>query len=276
MPTAKPTSKQTVTPKLSAPVLDVAGQPLRTVNLAPELFAVTANPALVSEVLVSAQANQRHPIADTLHRGEVRGGGRKPWRQKGTGRARQGSTRSPHWRHGGVAFGPTSARNFSRKINVKAHRAVVRMLLSALATDGHIRAVDGLGGNTLPTTKAAATFLNAVAGTARRPLLLTATADRQLLKSARNLGGVLVRSLERLGVLDLALTDQLILDVAALEPLVDRYAIKKLEAGSSKLEKAEIATGPNLQTPASSVGESTKPAVKRSKKKTATAGVSRE
>jgi large subunit ribosomal protein L4 len=226
----------------------MVGNELRTMELAASLFAVPANASLISEVLVSALANRRHPIADTKTRGEVRGGGRKPWRQKGTGRARQGSTRAPHWRHGGVVFGPTSERNFTRKINRRARRAVMAMLLSDLVRARQLRLVDALNGTTVTSTKRLATFLNGSAGSARRPLLLTGQSDPGLLRAARNLPRVAVRSLDRLGLVDLATTDQMFLDPSALEPLTTKYGVK--QGAASHRSSAEPTPLPTPEPPA--------------------------
>ena len=214
---------------LTAPVLSIEGTEKSTVALNASVFGVETNESLVSEVIVSAQSNRRHAIANALTRGEIRGGGRKPWKQKGTGRARAGSTRSPIWRHGGVVFGPSKERNFTRKINQKARYAVVRMLLSTLVATNAVRVVEYLNGASVSTTKKAAALLNSIAGEAKKPMLVTATTDAALLKSFRNLPGVMVRSLERLGLLDLVATDLLILDSKALEAVGARYATAKRE-----------------------------------------------
>ena len=223
---------------LTAPVLSIEGTETSKATLSEGVFGVELNPTLMSEVIVSAQANQRHSIANALSRGEVRGGGRKPWKQKGTGKARAGSTRSPIWRHGGVAFGPSKERNFSRKINQKARYAVVRMLLSTLAANDAVRIIDGLQGSSLTTTKKAAVFMNTVANDARRPMLVTANADSELLKSCRNLQSVMIRSMERIGLLELAMTDLIILDSKALEALTNRYASSK--SAKETVEATEV------------------------------------
>jgi len=206
--------------KLSIHGLD--GVETSTTTLDERVFGVAVNPALVSEVTVSSEANRRHPVAHTLTRGNVRGGGRKPWRQKGTGRARAGSTRSPIWRHGGTAFGPLNDRNFFRKINRKARIAAMRMILSALVEDQNVYLIDALKSEKLATTKQAATLLNTAAPKAVRPMLLTASADATILRAGRNLNGLMIRSLERLGFLDLMRADRLILDTAALTALTAR------------------------------------------------------
>lgn len=113
-----------------APRYNHEGEKVGEVELEPKLFAVEPNVRLLHQAVFVQQANARQPIAHTKTRGEVRGGGKKPWRQKGTGRARHGSIRSPLWRGGGVTFGPRSERNFSRRLPLKARRKALCMALS--------------------------------------------------------------------------------------------------------------------------------------------------
>src|SRR3990167_4153940 len=114
------------------------------VTLSDSVFGKKWNESLVHQVLVSQLANKREPLAHTKGRGEVRGGGRKPWRQKGTGRARHGSTRSPIWAGGGVTFGPTKHKNYSKKINKKMRRGAIFSALSRKFKDGELKFIDAL------------------------------------------------------------------------------------------------------------------------------------
>jgi len=123
-------------------------------ELPDDIFGLKINPDLVHQVLTAQMANSRQVIAHTKDRGEVRGGGRKPWRQKGTGRARHGSRRSPLWKGGGVTFGPTKERNFEKKINKKMKRKAIFMVLSSKANDKELMLLDDLKLNT-PKTKEA-------------------------------------------------------------------------------------------------------------------------
>ena len=121
----------------NVPVYTQEGKKTGEMELSAARFGVKINPALVHEAMVAQQANRRKAISNTKTRGEVRGGGKKPWKQKGTGRARQGSIRSPQWVGGGITFGPRSNRNFSLKINRKARRKALFMALSdKAATEG--------------------------------------------------------------------------------------------------------------------------------------------
>ena len=123
-------------------------------ELPDDIFGLKINPDLVHQVLTAQMANSRQVIAHTKDRGEVRGGGKKPWRQKGTGRARHGSRRSPIWKGGGVTFGPTKERNFKKKINKKMKRKAIFMVLSSKANDKELMLLDDLKLNT-PKTKEA-------------------------------------------------------------------------------------------------------------------------
>jgi large subunit ribosomal protein L4 len=145
------TEKKTTTKKakakkesagIMAPVYDAKGKEVRTIELPAEVFGVDWNESLVHQVVVSMESNARHTVAHTKGRGDVRGGGKKPWKQKGTGRARHGSTRSPIWVGGGVAHGPTNERNFTKKINKKMKTAALASVLSTKLQDGEVLFVD--------------------------------------------------------------------------------------------------------------------------------------
>lgn len=140
--------------KLSASVYDAKGKEARKIDLPVELFGARFNESLVHQVVVSMESNARTPIAHTKGRGDVRGGGRKPWKQKGTGRARHGSRRSPIWVGGGVTHGPTNERDYSKKINKKMRNAALASVLSAKLADGEVLFVD-MPDFTEPKTSAA-------------------------------------------------------------------------------------------------------------------------
>ena len=159
-------------------------------ELPERVFGVRWNPSLVHQVLVSQLANQRKTIADTKGRGEVRGGGRKPWKQKGTGRARVGSSRSPLWKGGGITFGPTNERNFSKKINKKMKRGALLSLLSKRWKDGEIKIIDAFAISE-PKTKHMVAIMNTVitheGKTLPSALLVTKTGNKGVLQAARNI-----------------------------------------------------------------------------------------
>ena len=132
------------TANLELPVYDVEGKEVSTTKLAQEIFNVKMNPNLVYQVATSQMANRRKVIAHTKDRSEVRGGGKKPWRQKGTGRARHGSIRSPLWKGGGVTFGPTKARVFKKEIPKKMRRLAFFMVISSKAQNSFLILLDKL------------------------------------------------------------------------------------------------------------------------------------
>ena len=150
--------------KLEAPVFSQAGKEVSTVALPEAIFGVAWNADLVHEVVTSMQGNARGGNAHTKDRSEVRGGGKKPWRQKGTGRARHGSSRSPIWTGGGVAHGPRSDKDYSRKINKNARAKALACVLSEKRAHGEVLFVDALTFGE-PKTKDARAFLVALDGT---------------------------------------------------------------------------------------------------------------
>jgi large subunit ribosomal protein L4 len=153
----------------------------------PAFFGVKINPVLLSTVIVTLQKNRRTPVAHVRTRGEVRGGGRKPWRQKGTGRARHGSIRSPIWRGGGVTHGPRNDRIFSGKINQKAKNQALAMAFAIKKAAGEVIIVDSTAFLSSFRTKEAAVYLRKVAGTTRSLLLINDTVSPELSRSVRNL-----------------------------------------------------------------------------------------
>lgn len=170
-------------------VYDIQGNIVEEMELSPEVFEVEANPGLLHEVVRMYLARRRQGTADTKTRAEVSGGGRKPWRQKGTGRARQGSIRSPLWRHGGVVFGP-HPRDYSYSMPKKALRVALRGALSAKVRDGEFKVVNELSLSE-PKTKVMAGILRNL-NLHKGALIVTANPDRNVWLGARNIPGVTV------------------------------------------------------------------------------------
>lgn len=152
------------------------------------IFSVKANKALVHEAVLAQQANARRSIANTKNRGEVRGGGKKPWKQKGTGRARQGSIRSPQWVGGGIVFGPRAERNFALKINRKAKQKALFMALSDKLANKQLVVIEGIRSET-PKTKIVADMMKKLP-VGRTTLLVAPKADAQLMRMVRNIPSV--------------------------------------------------------------------------------------
>lgn len=177
------------------------GKQTGTVELNAKFFGVKAKPGFVHEVLVAQQANARHPIASTKTRGEVRGGGKKPWKQKGTGRARQGSIRSPQWVGGGIAFGPQSERNFSVKVNKKAKQKALFMALSDKVANDHLMVLEGFKAKDTKTKFAAELFKNLKV--ARKALAVVPKSDPAMLRMVRNLQNIKLVTVNSLNLEDI-------------------------------------------------------------------------
>lgn len=148
------TKKDSAATSISLSIFDTKGKETGTIELPAALFGLSWNADLVHQVVTSMQANARTPVAHTKDRGEVRGGGRKPWKQKGTGRARHGSTRSPIWVGGGIAHGPRNDKSYAKKINKGARRKALFVVLSQKLRDGEILFTESLGLKEPKTAKA--------------------------------------------------------------------------------------------------------------------------
>lgn len=197
-------------------VLDMNGKKVSTVELSDAVFGITPNDKVVHAAVVNFLANQRQGTQSTKTRSEVRGGGRKPWRQKGTGHARQGSTRSPQWTHGGVALGP-KPRDYSYTLNRKVKRLAVLSALSAKAQSGNLVVVDTLAVADYKT-KAVVSLLNAVGG-AKKNLIVTPEVDAKLVKSANNIPGTKTTIATSVNVYDVVNANKLIVSVDAAKKL---------------------------------------------------------
>jgi large subunit ribosomal protein L4 len=212
----KSTTKKATAPRaaksLEATVYDVKGASAGTVNLSEKAFGLPWNADLVHQVMLSMQSTARQPIAHTKTRGEVRGGGKKPWRQKGTGRARHGSTRSPLWVGGGVAHGPRNDKNYDRKINKGMKNKAFLTLLSKKYRDGEILFVDTLSFKAPKTAEAKNILVNLskakgfemLANKRKNSAFIALSKnDVNAKKSFRNIGSVLIDEVRNVNLLDL-------------------------------------------------------------------------
>ncbi len=203
-------------------VYTIEGSKKETLNLPDELFGVRINPTLIAEAVRVQDANSRVVCAHTKDRSEVRGGGRKPWKQKGTGRARHGSRRSPIWIGGGITFGPNSLRNFILKINKKAKRKALASVLSdKVASNEFIVLNDLLAGK---CTKDIEKMRNALPGSENTALIVTSADELSIVKAARNLKKTSTISASSLNVKDLLSSKYLIASKAAVEKMIEIYA----------------------------------------------------
>ena len=201
-----------------ANVFNMAGQQVGEIELSEAIFGIEPNEAVVHEVVKNHLANCRQGTQSALTRAEVSGGGIKPWRQKGTGRARQGSTRAPQWTHGGIVFAP-KPRDYSYTLNKKVKRLALKSALSAKAAAGNVVVVDELGMDEIKT-KTFQSFLNAVE--ANKAVVVTACPN--VVKSARNIPGVVTTPATLINVYDIVNANQLIIDKAALATIEEVFA----------------------------------------------------
>ena len=201
-------------------VLNMAGAEVGTVELNDEIFGITPNPVAVHEVVKNHLANCRQGTQSALTRAEVSGGGRKPWRQKGTGHARQGSTRAPQWTHGGIVFAP-KPRDYSYVLNKKVKRLALKSVLSAKAAEGKLVVIDSIKMDAIKTKDFRA-FLNAVKADGKS-LVVTPAKDEIVVKSARNIPGVETTIATVLSTYDIMKARSLVVDKAALAKIEEVY-----------------------------------------------------
>lgn len=187
---------------------------MSVVDLPDAIFARKWNPDLVHQVVLSLRANARNPWAHAKGRGEVRGGGIKPWKQKGTGRARHGSIRSPIWKGGGVSHGPVKDRSYEVKINKKMLRGAVSSVLSKRLADGELKIVDALPVE-ISKTKDLIKSLSSILPV-RHALLIAKAGNKNIYRASRNIPHVKSASPHSLNVLDLLKYKQVLIDEAAV------------------------------------------------------------
>ena len=195
-----------------ANVYNMAGKQVGEIDLSDAIFGIEPNESVVHDVVKNHLSNCRQGTQSALTRAEVSGGGKKPYRQKGTGRARQGSTRAPQWTHGGIVFAP-KPRSYRYTLNKKVKRLALKSVLSAKAAEGNVLVVDDM---TLPEvkTKNVAALLSAVG--ASKVLMVTNEVNENVVKSARNIPGVETSPARLINVYDILKAKQLIVDKAAL------------------------------------------------------------
>ena len=202
-------------------VLNMAGAEVGSVELNDAIFGIEPNTAVVHEVVKNHLANCRQGTQSALTRAEVSGGGKKPWRQKGTGHARQGSTRAPQWTHGGIVFAP-KPRDYSYVLNKKVKRLALKSVLSAKAAEGKLVVIDSIKMDAIKTADFRK-FLNAV-NVDSKAVVVTSEVDETIVKSARNIPGVLTTPAANLNVYDLVNAQYLVVDQAALATIEEVYA----------------------------------------------------
>lgn len=202
-------------------VYNITGQVVKDVELNDSIYAVMPNEGLIHQAVVAQRANARNNYAHTKDRSEVSGGGKKPWRQKGTGRARHGSTRSPIWIGGGVTFGPTRDRNFSKSINKKMKRKALFMTLSDKVTHDKFVIVDDLKAAEVKTKTVKDVLAKLPVD--RNVLLVLPNQDENIWRSVRNLSNVKVLLADSLNVVDILHAQTMVLPEASLEVIEKVY-----------------------------------------------------
>ena len=202
-------------------VLDTKGKKVSDIELNDGIFAIEPNTSAMHLVVVNYLANQRQGTQSTLTRAEVSGGGKKPWRQKGTGRARQGSTRAPHWTHGGIVFAP-KPRSYSFSVNKKVRKLAMKSALSSKVLDNEMIVIDSLCMNEYKT-KTIAEMLKAI-GSEKKALIVLPEVNEKTIASAKNIPGVKTAQVNTLNVYDILNADKFIVVKDAVAKIEEVYA----------------------------------------------------
>ena len=202
-------------------VVDMAGKSVGEIALSDAVFGIVPNAVVMHMAVVNYLANQRQGTQSTLTRTEVSGGGKKPWRQKGTGHARQGSTRAPQWRHGGIALGP-KPRSYRFTLNKKVKKLAMLSALSSKVSENEMIVVDAIKTDEFKT-KTMVNMLKAI-GAEKKTLIVLDSVDTKVIKSAANIEGVKTTQANTLNVYDILNCDKFVIVKGAVEKLEEVYA----------------------------------------------------
>lgn len=202
-------------------VFDMTGKSVGEMTLSDAIFGIEPNTSVMHAAVVNYLANQRQGTQSTLTRSEVSGGGRKPWKQKGTDRARQGSTRAPQWTHGGIALGP-KPRDYSYELPKKVKRLALKSAFSTKVADNDLIVVDNIAVEGFKT-KAVVEMLSKL-GADKKALIVMPELDQKLIKSAANIPGVKTALVNTINVYDILNYDKFIVAKGALEKIEEVYA----------------------------------------------------
>lgn len=205
----------------SVAVLNMQGKEVGRQELSDAVFGIEPNVPVMNDMVKNYLANQRQGTQSALTRSEVSGGGRKPWRQKGTGRARQGSTRSPQWTHGGIVFAP-KPREYRYTLNKKVRRLAMKSALSSKVQDGEMVVIDKIALDAYKTKEIAA-MLKAI-GSEKKALIVLDSVDEKIIASARNIPGVKTSQVNTLNVYDILDADKFIVVQGAVAKIEEVYA----------------------------------------------------
>jgi len=204
-------------------VYNQKGESIKRQKLNDQIFNCKSKKDIIHQVVVLSLANKRHPFAHVRKRGDVRGGGKKPWQQKGTGRARAGSIRSPLWRGGGVTFGPDKERNYFKKINKKIRKKAFYMCLSDKVENKRLYVLDKIELSGIKTKKFVDILNKLIPEKDKKILLALEDNDKKIIKSARNIEKLRTMPVESLNVLDLLKSDYLITTVKGIKKIEEHY-----------------------------------------------------
>ncbi|MBR2176635.1 MAG: 50S ribosomal protein L4 [Clostridia bacterium] len=202
-------------------VLDMTGKKVGDVALSESVFGIEPNTVVLHQLVVNYLANNRQGTQSALTRAEVRGGGRKPWKQKGTGHARQGSTRAPQWTHGGVVFAP-KPRSYRFTVNKKVRRLAIKSAFSSKVKDSQLVVLDKITVEDY-STKTIAAALKAI-GAEKKALIVLDSVDTKVINSARNIPGVKTAQVNTLNVYDIINADKLVIVKDAISKIEEVYA----------------------------------------------------
>ncbi|MBI2013787.1 MAG: 50S ribosomal protein L4 [Candidatus Colwellbacteria bacterium] len=210
-----------------ADLYNIKAEKVGTVDLPDRIFARKWAPSLVHQALTTQVANARERIAESRGRGEVRGGGRKPWQQKGTGRARHGSIRSPIWKGGGVSHGPKAERNYAKKINKKMAQAALFSTLSKRMESGEIKIIDKIAIGSPKTRELSNILKNFYKNTIGSTLIVPEQKDKNIYVSSRNLPKIKALDAKSLNIYDLLKYKTILIAKNAIEVINKHYAVSK-------------------------------------------------
>ncbi|QSX07489.1 50S ribosomal protein L4 [Alkalibacter rhizosphaerae] len=202
-------------------VINIKGEKIEELTLSDAIFGIEPNEAAVHQVVVAQLANKRQGTQSAKTRSEVRGGGRKPWRQKGTGRARAGTIRSPLWKGGGVIFAP-KPRDYTKKVNKKMNRLAMKSVLSAKVAENELLVLDSIVMDA-PKTKEMTAILSAIKA-GKKTIIVLDSVNENIYKSARNIEGVITATVDTLNVYDLLNYDCLVATKGSVEKIEEVYA----------------------------------------------------
>ncbi|MFV0441451.1 MAG: 50S ribosomal protein L4 [Lachnospirales bacterium] len=203
----------------NVPVYNISGASVGTMEVADSIFAVEVNEGVVHQAVVQYLANQRQGTKNTKTRAEVRGGGRKPWRQKGTGRARQGSIRSPQWTGGGVVFAPKS-RDFSFKLNKKVKRLALKSVLTSRVNENKLMVLEDLAFDGIKTKNMVKVVENL---NLKKALFVIDNNDKNVILSARNIQGIKTADVSTINTYDILKYDTLVVSKEAMNKIQEVY-----------------------------------------------------